>query len=63
MVVHAGRRNPYPGAWITVAVDAPPAYEPDVTIEQDGNVIRVATQRFNVDLTAVAFRNEQPYLN
>ena len=63
MVVHTGRRNPYPGAWISVAVDAPQAYEPDVTIEQDGNVIRVATQRFSVDLTAVAFRNEQPYLN
>ena len=34
MVVHNGRVNPYPGAWISVAVGPSRAYDPDVTIDQ-----------------------------
>jgi type VII secretion protein EccE len=63
MVVHNGRVNPYPGAWISVAVGPSGAYDPDVTIDQRGNNIRLITKRFSVALDAVTFRSEQPYLN
>jgi hypothetical protein len=62
MVVHNGRTNPYPGAWISVAVRPAPDYDPDVTIDQAGNTIRLTTDRFSVELDAITFRNEQPFL-
>ena len=62
MVVHNGRSNPYPGAWISVAVRPAPDYDPDVTIDQAGNTIRLTTDRFSVELDAITFRNEQPFL-
>ncbi len=62
MVVHNGRFNPYPGAWISVAVRPAPDYDPDVTIDQAGNRIRLTTDRFSVELDAITFRNEQPFL-
>lgn len=63
MVVHNGQTNPYPGAWISVAVGANSSYDPDVTIEQCGNEIRLSTKRFSAVLEPVSVRNEQPYLN
>ena len=63
MVVHNGRANPYPGAWISVAVGPSYTFDPDVTIDQVGNNIRLTTKRFSVALDAVTFRKEQPYLN
>jgi hypothetical protein len=62
MLVHNGRSNPYPGAWISVAVRPAPGYDPDVTIDQTGNTIRLTTDRFSVELDAITFRNEQPFL-
>lgn len=63
MVVHNGQTNPYPGAWISVAVGATSSYDPDVTIEQFGDEIRLSTKRFSAVLEPVSIRNEQPYLN
>ncbi|SLJ66812.1 type VII secretion protein EccE [Mycobacteroides abscessus subsp. abscessus] len=74
LVVHNGRSNPYPGAWASVAVAAPRALpapdedgkialEADIELDVDQRQTILRTERFGTQLTPVAFRNEQTYLN
>ena len=64
LVVHNGSSNPYQGAAVSVSVGAGPrSIEPDIRITQRNGRIRIETQRFTARLDAVAFRNEQTFLN
>ncbi|HME48079.1 type VII secretion protein EccE [Mycobacterium sp.] len=63
LVVHNGNSDPYPGAWVSIAVNGGSISEPDIVIEQRGDRIHLGTKRFNTVVEAVSFRNEQPYLN
>jgi type VII secretion protein EccE len=64
VVVHNGSANPYPGALVSISVGGGPrSVEPDVRITQRNGRIRVETERFTARLDAVAFRNEQTFLN
>ena len=63
LVVHNGNSDPYPGAWVSVAVNGDGIGDPDIVIEQRGDRIQLVTKRFNTVVDAVSFRNEQPFLN
>ncbi len=63
LVVHNGNADPYPGAWVSIAVNGDSTVDPDIVIDHRGDRIHLATQRFNTVVEAVSFRNEQPYLN
>ena len=64
LVVHNGSSSPYQGAAVSVSVGAGPrSIEPDIRITQRNGRIRIETERFTARLDAVAFRNEQTFLN
>ncbi|MGB1225926.1 MAG: type VII secretion protein EccE [Mycobacterium sp.] len=64
LVVHNGSSNPYPGAAVSVSVGGGPRpIEPDIRIVQRHGRIQIETSRFTARLDAVAFRNEQTFLN
>jgi type VII secretion protein EccE len=63
LVVHNGDADPYPGAWVSIAVNGDSMSDPDIVIDQRGDRIHLGTKRFKAVVEAVSFRNEQPYLN
>lgn len=63
-MVHNGSSNPYTGAAVSISVGGGPRpIEPDIRIVQRHGRIQIETSRFTARLDAVAFRNEQTFLN
>lgn len=63
LVVHNGNPDPYPEAWVSIAVNGDGMSDPDIVIEQRGDRIHLGTKLFKTVVEAVSFRNEQPFLN